>query len=152
MEFHITALATATDWRWPPDSDPTGWRIDRTVVTPRPARVSAAARSMASSSSDATTEPLASQEHVLDDVEIVGQGEVLVHGLDPQRGGVVGAADPDGLALPEDLAAVGLVDARDALDEDRLAGAVVAHERGHLTGRHDRGSTSCSACTAPKLL
>ena len=51
LEFHITALATATDWRWPPDSDPTGWRMDRTVVTRRLARVSAAARSMASSSS-----------------------------------------------------------------------------------------------------
>ena len=41
FEFHITALATATDWRWPPDSEATGWRIDRTVVTRRLASVSA---------------------------------------------------------------------------------------------------------------
>ena len=34
-EFHITALATATAWRWPPESDATGWRIERTVVTRR---------------------------------------------------------------------------------------------------------------------
>ncbi len=46
LEFHITALATATAWRWPPDSVATGWRIERTVVTCRPASVSAAARSM----------------------------------------------------------------------------------------------------------
>ena len=31
--FAITALATATDWRWPPDSDATGWRIDLIVLT-----------------------------------------------------------------------------------------------------------------------
>src|ERR1700730_11451461 len=49
LEFHITARATATDWRWPPDSDATGWRIDRTVVTERPASVAAAAFSISSS-------------------------------------------------------------------------------------------------------
>ena len=27
-EFHITARATATDWRWPPDKLATGWRIE----------------------------------------------------------------------------------------------------------------------------
>jgi hypothetical protein len=31
--FASTAFATATDWRWPPESDATGWRIERTVVT-----------------------------------------------------------------------------------------------------------------------
>ncbi len=41
LEFHSTALAIATDWRCPPDSDATGWRIERTVVTARLARVSA---------------------------------------------------------------------------------------------------------------
>ena len=35
----MTALATATDWRWPPDSDATGWRMERTVVTWRSLRV-----------------------------------------------------------------------------------------------------------------
>ena len=47
----MTALATATDWRWPPDSDATGWRMERTVVTWRSARVWRAASSMAVSSS-----------------------------------------------------------------------------------------------------
>ena len=51
FEFHITALATATDWRWPPESEATGCRIERTEVTRRLLRVSAAARSMLSSSS-----------------------------------------------------------------------------------------------------
>src|SRR5437899_10033401 len=32
-EFHCTAFATATDWRWPPESEATGWRIERIVVT-----------------------------------------------------------------------------------------------------------------------
>ena len=50
LVFHSTALAIATDWRWPPDSEATGWRIDRTVVTARLASVSAAAVSIASSS------------------------------------------------------------------------------------------------------
>ena len=43
LVFQSTALAIATDWRWPPDSDATGWRTDRTVVTARLASVSAAA-------------------------------------------------------------------------------------------------------------
>ena len=33
---------------------------------------------------------LAPQEHVLDDVEVVGEGEVLIDGLDAERGGVRG--------------------------------------------------------------
>ena len=36
----------------------------------------------------------------------------------------------------DDVALVGLVDARDHLDEGGLAGTVVAHERDHLTGTH----------------
>ena len=52
FEFHITALATATDWRCPPESDATGWRIDFTVVTRKFDSVSLAARSMLSSSSN----------------------------------------------------------------------------------------------------
>jgi hypothetical protein len=38
------------------------------------------------------------------------------------------------LAGPPHLAAVGCVDPRDALDQDRLAGAVITRERGHLPG------------------
>ena len=50
-EFHSTALAMATAWRCPPESDATGWRMDRTVVTESPARVSVADFSMLFSSS-----------------------------------------------------------------------------------------------------
>src|SRR3954451_16817619 len=45
-EFHITALATATDIRWPPDSQTSVWRTERIVVTDRPFSVSAARFSM----------------------------------------------------------------------------------------------------------
>src|SRR6185369_9642568 len=46
FEFHMTALATATDWRWPPDSPATVWRTDRMVVTDSWASVSLARRSI----------------------------------------------------------------------------------------------------------
>ena len=32
-EFHMTAFATATDWRWPPERPATVWRTERIVVT-----------------------------------------------------------------------------------------------------------------------
>ena len=48
--FHSTDLAIATDWRCPPESEATGWRIDLTVVTARLASVSCAAVSICSSS------------------------------------------------------------------------------------------------------
>ena len=46
----MTALATATDCRCPPDRDATGWRMERTVVTWRSASVLRASISMADSS------------------------------------------------------------------------------------------------------
>ena len=62
--------------------------------------------------------------------------EVLVDDLDPEPRGVLGPVDVHGLALEADLAAVDRVDARDALDERRLAGAVVADEGHDLARRH----------------
>ncbi len=50
-EFHITALATATDWRWPPESPATVWRTLLIVVTERLASVSRARASILVSSS-----------------------------------------------------------------------------------------------------
>ena len=114
LEFHITALATATDWRWPPESEATGWRTERTVVTCRPARVLAASRSIVVLVEQAAAQALAPEEHVLDDVQIVAQRQVLVDDLDPERRRLARAADADGLALPEDLAGVRFVDAGDA--------------------------------------
>jgi hypothetical protein len=51
FEFHMTALATATDWRWPPDRPATVWRTLRIVVTDRSASVFFARDSIFGSSS-----------------------------------------------------------------------------------------------------
>src|SRR5438445_2666395 len=80
-------------------------------------------------------EAFAAEEHVLNDVEVVRQREVLVDGLDPESRRIARVANVHGLALPEDLAVIGLVDAGDALGQHSLAGAVVAAQRGHLSGR-----------------
>ncbi len=77
---------------------------------------------------------LPAEEHVLDDVEVVAQGEVLVDDLDAEGGGVAGAGDVAGPAGDGDLAAVDGVDAGDAFDQRRLAGAVVADEGADLAG------------------
>ncbi len=79
---------------------------------------------------------LAPEVHVLDDVEVVAEREVLVDDLDPELGRVLRPVDRDRLAVEDDLAAVGRVDAGDALDQRRLAGAVVADEGHHLTRPH----------------
>ena len=121
FEFQSTALAMATDCRCPPDSDATSWRTDRTVVTASPLNVSASCLLHLLLVEAEVPQGLASEEHVLDDVEVVAEREVLVHGLDPERGRVARRADVDGLALPEDLAGVRRVDPGDALDQHRLA-------------------------------
>ena len=77
---------------------------------------------------------LAAEVHVLDDVEVVAEREILVDDLDPEPGGVLRPVDVHLLPLEQDPAAVGGVGAGDALDERRLAGAVVADERHHLAG------------------
>ena len=96
--FQSAALAMATVWRWPPERLATSWRTDFTVRTDRLASVSRALRSM-----DALVDRtpaglhLAAQEHVLDDVEVVAQREVLIDDLDAERGGVARAVDVTGL-------------------------------------------------------
>ena len=49
---------------------------------------------------------LAAEVHVLDDVEVVAEGEVLVDDLDAEPGGVLRPVDVDLVALEQDLAAV----------------------------------------------
>ena len=78
---------------------------------------------------------LPAEEHVLDDVEVVRQREVLVDRLDAEPGGIARAVDLDRPAFPQELAVVDLVDPGDALRQDRLAGPVVPHQRGSLSGR-----------------
>src|SRR5581483_2951478 len=62
--------------------------------------------------------------------------EVLVDDLDPEPRGILRPVDVHLAAFEEDLPAVGRVRAGDALDERRLAGAVVADERHHLPRVH----------------
>ena len=64
---------------------------------------------------------LAAQVHVLDDVEVVAEREILVDDLDPELRRVLRPVDRDRLAVEEDLAGVVAVDPGDALDERRLA-------------------------------
>src|SRR5579871_2243875 len=83
----------------------------------------------------AVPQALPAQEHVLDDVQVVGQRQILVDGLDPQCGGVPGAPDVYRPPLEVDLAMVGLVHAGDAAGEHRLPGTVVPTQAGHLARR-----------------
>src|SRR5262249_48738868 len=79
---------------------------------------------------------LAAEVHVLDDVEVVAESKILVDDLDPEPGSVLRAVDVHLLPFEQDLAAVSGVSPSDAFDERRLAGAIVAYERHHLTGPH----------------
>ena len=78
--------------------------------------------------------PLLAQEQVGDHVEVVAQRQVLEHGGDAEGLGLGGTRTRHLAAVEGDVAAVGLVDPGDHLDQRGLAGAVVAHERHHLTG------------------
>ena len=77
---------------------------------------------------------LPAEVHVLDDVEVVAEGQILIDDLDPELGRVLRPVDVHLLAFEQDPAAVGGVGAGDALDEGRFTGAVVADERHHLSG------------------
>ena len=77
---------------------------------------------------------LPAEEHVGDDVEVVGQCQILVDDLDPEIGGVFRAVDLDGLPVELGVAFVERVDPDDPFDQGRLAGTVVADERHHLSG------------------
>ena len=135
LASRMTARATATDWRWPPESEPTSWRTDWTVVTERSASVFLAVSSIRRLVEQAVGEHLVTEEHVLDDVQVVAQGEILVHGGDPERVGVPRGPDVHRPSLPDDLAGGRCPDARDRLDQRRLAGTVVPDQRGDLPGR-----------------
>ena len=78
---------------------------------------------------------LVAEEHVLDDVQVVAQGEVLIDRRDAERLGVPGPVEMDLPALPQDLPAAGPPEAGDGLDQRRLAGAVVSDERRDLALR-----------------
>src|SRR5215472_4163187 len=80
----------------------------------------------------AAAQALPAEEHVLDDVQVVGQRQILVDGLDPQRGGVPGTPNMHRSAFEVDLTMVRLVHAGDSAGEHRLPGTVVPTQAGHL--------------------
>ena len=80
---------------------------------------------------------LAAEEHVLHDVEVVAEREILVDDLDPELRRVLRARRcapglPSKKISPESAAWM----PGDRLDQRRLAGAVVADERHHLAAVH----------------
>src|SRR5215472_1480239 len=81
----------------------------------------------------AAAQTFPAEEHVLDDVQVVGQRQILVDGLDPERGGVPGVPDVYRSPLEVDLAMVRLVRAGDGAGEHRLPGTVVPAQAGHIT-------------------
>ena len=77
---------------------------------------------------------LAAEEEVGDDVEVVREREILVHGGDAELRRVLGGANGDRDPVHRDLTVVGRVDAGDDLHQRRLAGSVVADEPDDLAG------------------
>jgi hypothetical protein len=75
---------------------------------------------------------LAAEEHVLDDVEVVAESEILVHDLDPEQRGVPWPVHAPGRTVDDQLALVDAIDAADAFHQRRLSCPVVANEGGHL--------------------
>ena len=77
---------------------------------------------------------LAVHVHVLPHGELVAEREILVHRLDALFSRVAGRGEAHGLAVDADLALVRRIEAGEALHEGRLAGTVVADDRGDLSG------------------
>jgi hypothetical protein len=77
--------------------------------------------------------PLSPQEDIARDVELRHQRMILVHNLNAQVPRIVGAADPDRLAVQLDAPPVQRVHTGEDLDQRGLAGAVLADDGVHLT-------------------
>src|ERR1700730_8824680 len=77
--------------------------------------------------------PLPVQEHVVVDGELVDQRQVLVHGVDAERAGVVHRLQRDLLALQDDPSRGRGLKAAHDLDQRGFARAVVTQEPQHLT-------------------
>ena len=73
-------------------------------------------------------------EDVFRDVQVGKEQRLLVDRGDAETLRLRGAADGDRLAGEQDLAAVGLVDAGDDLDQRGFAGAVLAKQRMDFAG------------------
>ena len=77
---------------------------------------------------------LAADEDVLRRRQVGHQVQLLMDYADAQLLRAARRADFDRLAIEQDLALVGLVDAGEDLHQRRLAGAVLAHQRMHFAG------------------
>ena len=83
-----------------------------------------------------TPAPLVAEEHVQRHRQVRDQVQLLVDGGDAAGDRGSGVADRERLALEPDLAGGGLDQPGDALDERRLAGAVLADQTVHLAAGH----------------
>ena len=122
------------------------WKSSSAMVSLAPPRAIACGRGPAGSRS-ALRHRLAAEEDVGADRQIVGQRQVLVDRLDAVVAGLLRRREGDRLAVEQDLALVGLVDARDRLDQRRLAGAVVAGQR-HAPRRRCRSKRDVARAPA----
>ena len=77
---------------------------------------------------DALTADLAAQEHVGGDIQGGTDRQVLVHRLDARGASIDGTAEVHHLAVEQDVPSVRDHGSRQALDERRLAGAVVTDD------------------------
>ena len=83
---------------------------------------------------------LVADEDVLGDVQVGKEQRFLIDRGDAEALRLGGAADRDRLAGEQDLAAIGLVDAGDDLDQRRFAGAVLAEQRMDFAGIERRAT------------
>ena len=109
------------------------------MSSPRRSRVSAGPAVHLPDVDRAEAARLAAEQHVLRDREVGDQVDLLVDRAD--AGGLRGGRRGELvlLAADEDRAGVDAVDAREGLDQRRLAGAVLAHEGVDLAGEETQG-------------
>jgi len=84
----------------------------------------------------AETGDLAAKEQAFGDGQVVGEVEFLVDEHDAERFGRAVRRQDDRLAVEQDGAGACLFEARQDLDQRRLARAVLAHQRMHLARKH----------------
>jgi hypothetical protein len=124
----------ATDWRCPPESDFTArLEVLEARVQPPHDLPGLGLHGGVVERADARHE-LASEEHVRRGVDVVGEGQGLVDGLDPERLGIARVRDRDLVTVDDDLAAVRRMGSRERADERGLARAVPADEPDDLPG------------------
>ena len=96
---------------------------------------------------------LVAEEHVLDDVEVVAEREVLVDGRDAERLGVTRTVQVDRLALPQQISPPsGAHRPEIVLISDDLPAPLSPHSAVTLPGGMSRFDVELSACTGPKRL